>query len=91
MSAQTDPKVILRQNAGARMSQRCRQTGTTITLYRTAECGLGDVDDGVWSTVCENHGSIVQHDTRRNAESAMAYPDWCDDCRDIINSKERSK
>ena len=89
--ARTDPKMILRNYAGAVLSRRNRATGTTITLYNTAECGLGDPTEGKWSTVCENHGAIVQHDSRRNASLAMSCPDWCDDCRESMEKKASAK
>lgn len=78
--ALTDPKAILRDNAGAVVSRRCRATNTTVTLYDGDEANL-DTDGGRWSTVCENHGYIVCHETRANAEAALSHPDeWCEVC-----------
>lgn len=85
---ETNPKTILANNAGARLSRRNRATGTTITLYHSEESGLESDPECKWSTVCENHGAIVSHSTRALADSAMSCPDWCDDCREIMAAKE---
>lgn len=76
-----DPKVILRDNAGALLSRRCRSTGTVVTLYDGEPAHL-DTEGGRWQTVCEDHGTIVAHRTRRLAELWLSHPEeWCDECQ----------
>jgi predicted TPR repeat methyltransferase len=48
-----------------------------------------DVDGGAWQTVCDEHSSVVCHDTLRAARSWAAAPDeWCEDCRVIIEARK---
>ena len=76
------PAEILRDNAGAKVSKRIPHTGTIATLYDAREAGMG-VEGGRWKTVCEDHGSIVAHATRRDAIPHLASPEeWCEECRE---------
>lgn len=76
-------KQILATNAGAVLSRKCRATGTTVTLYKSAPAGL----PGKWCTVCENHGTILEHDSRKLASSALSHPDdWCSECAGEVAS-----
>lgn len=84
------PREIMEQNAGAVWSSRARSTGTVVTVYRADEAGMEDDPETPWATVCEDHGSIVCHKTRRLAESWLAAPEgFCDDCRDALAAKAR--
>lgn len=75
------PQTILAQNAGAKVSRICRSTGATVTLYDAAQANLDD-EDGKWATVCEDHGSIVNHRTWKTAISWLSHPEeWCEDCQ----------
>lgn len=91
------PAEILANNAGAVRSSRARSTGTVVTLYLTAEAGLGTnegPDDGPtpYATVCEDHSTIVCHETKRAARSWMAGPEgWCDECREMLAAKGAAK
>ncbi len=54
-----------------------RRTGTPVTVGTADELGL-DPDGGRWVTVCEPHGSIVNHLTLEVARSHASQPDeWC--------------
>lgn len=62
--------------------RKSRQSGTHVGLYRAEEAGL-DPDGGQYVTVCEEHNTLVNHDTLSIARSHMPYPSgWCDDCRE---------
>jgi len=75
-----DPKAVLRDNAGARVSRRCRATGTTVTLYDGEAADL-DVSAGRWSTTCEQHGEVIAHERYGVALSHLSHPDeWCESC-----------
>ncbi len=74
------PKQILKENAGALLSRVARTTKTIVTLYNNEEANL-DTDDGKYSTVCEDHGYLVNHPTFTIAESHLSHPEeWCCVC-----------
>lgn len=61
---------------------RTTRKGTPVGLYRSAEAGMETDPDHPYSTVCEAHGSLVCHETRRSAEQCLSHPEmWCDECR----------
>lgn len=60
-------------------TSRNRQTGTVRTVAPAAELDLDD-EGGRWVTICEDHGTLVNTDTRNAA--LTVYPlDFCDLCR----------
>lgn len=75
------PAEILRDYAGARVSRKCRKTGTVVTLYDGKSTADFDTDAGRWQTVCEDHGHIIAHENYQTALSWLSHPDeWCDVC-----------
>jgi hypothetical protein len=57
--------------------RRARATGTTVALVYNYSA------DPVqpWETICETHGGVCSHETRRIAEDWLSHPDeWCEDC-----------
>lgn len=67
---------------GCVIQRRARSTGTLVGLYNGEQAGM-DTDDGAapWSIVCEVHGTILNHSSRKLAESHLSSPhDWCEDC-----------
>lgn len=86
-----DPRRILRENAGALQSRRCRSTGTVVTLYVNEAQGLDDCDGTCrYSAVCEDHGGVVAVETVYAGRSAAAHPEgWCEDCRAIVDAREK--
>lgn len=74
-------------NAAAIVRRRARSTGTVVALYRATY----ESDPSIpWETVCEDHGGIVCHPTRRIAEGWLSHPeDWCPSCS--IDSCEVAK
>jgi hypothetical protein len=60
--------------------RKAKSTGTMVGVYNCEQADL-DTDDGSWATVCEDHGSIVNHDTLATARSHASAPEgWCDEC-----------
>jgi hypothetical protein len=60
-------------------TRRNRQTGTVLIVAPAAELDLDD-EGGRWVTLCDDHGTLVNSDTRNAALSI--YPlDFCDPCR----------
>lgn len=49
-------------------------------VYKAEEAGM-DPDGGKWATVCEEHSTILNSDTRAGAEAAASWPDWCGECQ----------
>ena len=50
-----------------------------LTLYHAAAQGL-DTTDGPWATVCETHGTICNHRTKRAALRHLSGAEWCEEC-----------
>ena len=75
-----EAKRLVAEREGCLTLRRARATGTLVGLYRAAEAGM-DPEAGRYATVCEDHGVVVNHETRRLAESSLAHPDeWCQGC-----------
>lgn len=68
--------------AGCVVQRRSRLTGTLAGLYQAEQAGL-DPEAGRWVTVCEDHGSCVNHETLAVARAHLADPSgWCEACRE---------
>lgn len=75
------------RRAGCVLLRRARGA-TLVGLYRSDDAGMESDPTYPWSTVCEEHGSIVCHETRAQAVAALPHPDdWCDDCRDVAQQE----
>ncbi len=57
-----------------------RITGTTISVYKAGPGNGLDNSGGDWITVCENHGNLINHRTRKLAFWHATVPDWCYNC-----------
>lgn len=57
-------------------------TGADVILCDTHADGSHlDPDGGRWATVCETHGSVVNHDTLKRARGFLTVPwEWCEVC-----------
>lgn len=68
---------------GRLLVRRARSTGTHVALYPSKV--FEDSEDGKthpWCTVCEEHGGVTFHPTRKLAESWMSHPEeWCPVCQ----------
>ena len=62
--------------------RKSRKTKTTIMLCKAEEVGQFP-DDGKWVTICEDHGGIVHHNTKKLAIDWLPHPDeWCPTCQE---------
>jgi hypothetical protein len=67
--------------------RRNRQTGTYITIGRSADLGLDP--NGGWLTICEKHDFIISHDTKGMAVWHSPDPlGWCEGCMEEVREKE---
>lgn len=81
MPRDAEREKIIAENAGVLECRRARSTGLLVTLYDGEAAGL-DTDGGRYSTVCEPHGGIVCHSSRRTARDWMSSPEsWCPRCQ----------
>lgn len=65
---------------GAVEARKCRATGALRVLYRPDT--QAEADEG-WQVICETHAYTLSTDTRKQGSSAMADPDWCEECQAI--------
>jgi len=69
--------------AGLVERRRNRRTGTLVGLYHAHQAGIDADPETPWSTVCEDHSSMIGHRTLALARSGMVAPDdWCAACAD---------
>lgn len=74
---------------GLLQMRRARSTGTMVGVYNRDGMGTGE-DELKYTTVCEDHGTLVGHPSLALAKSHAPCPEgWCDECREIIRSKGR--
>lgn len=69
----------VRGSAGYVTHRPNKVTGDFNTLYDGEAAGL-DVDAGRWQTVCETHGQICSHTSKKIAMKHLASGDWCEEC-----------
>jgi hypothetical protein len=78
----------LPNHAGIVAYRKVRSTGTRVGLYHAEEAGIDSDPETPWMTVCEDHGNMVGHGTRRLAEQALSHPeDWCDQCQQAYQER----
>ena len=68
--------------AGCVSQWRCRATGTRAGLYQSVQGGMECDPELPWTTVCEEHNTLVSHGTLAQARRCRDPREWCDDCRD---------
>lgn len=74
-------KQQIASRAGCLTIRRSQQTGHFVGVYHpAAEAGF-DAAGGDWVTVCEDHGTICNHKTRKAAIEHLAGADWCEACQ----------
>jgi hypothetical protein len=69
-------------------TRRTRDTGELLTVARAGAIGADD-DGGAWVTFCEDHGTLINSDTRQLALDTRGM-DFCDDCR-AVDASVRAK
>ena len=63
-----------------------RQTGTTVLVIDNRDKQFSA--DGKWLTLCDDHGGICSHDTRKLAAAWASDPEgWCPYCQDIRDER----
>lgn len=77
-----------RTPAGLVETRRSRQTGHIVYIY-DGEPARMDTEAGRWQTVCETHGYVSSHATRKRARIWLADPcRWCEECEAARNAPE---
>lgn len=62
---------------------------STVTVVRATDAGLDPAFR--WYCSCERHSTLLGVNTKRQAESASREPqDWCEECRNLVESKQNS-
>lgn len=86
-----EPAVVMTQHAGARASRVNRLTGTVVTIYDAVQADI-DPEGGRWTTVCEDHDTLVNHPTLADARYFMAHVTvWCEECQQLERAGEKVK
>lgn len=74
--------------AGIRQASFARSSGTLISVVEAEAQGFDPEDGGRWMTICEDHGSNVQHDTLAAARSWASCPEgWCEECQPLAAAR----
>lgn len=75
--------------AGLVQKTRARSTGVEVGLYASGQADMETDPMLPWATLCEEHSTIVFHETLALAREAMPYPDgWCEECREVLKARE---
>lgn len=78
--------------AGCIEYRKRRSTGFYVGVYNGEEAGM-DTDDGrmPWSTVCEEHSTVIHHATKTLALAHARDPQgWCEECQRLLDEAERA-
>ena len=68
--------------AGCVSISKAHSTGTRVGIYNNAQAGMCD-EGGPWSTVCEDHGRVMAHDSITLAKDFASSPEeWCEQCQE---------
>lgn len=59
---------------------RSRRTGTVVIVLDARIATWLDPDGGRWITMCDEHGTVCNHVTRKLAMEQAPTVDWCEDC-----------
>lgn len=59
---------------------RSRKTGTVVVVVDTRAAPWLDPEGGRWVTLCDEHNTVCNHDTRALAMAHAPTVDWCEDC-----------
>lgn len=81
------PKYIKANYAGVLQARRSRATGTVVTIYLAEEAGL-DPAGGDYVTVCEDHGTLCNHQSLTLARAHAPYVEWCEECQGAEDALE---
>ena len=76
------PEYNVNGNAGCASCKLSPATSTRVSVFHTKQAGLDASKP--WVSVCEDHGSIVEHATKKLADAARDPREWCDACREAM-------
>jgi len=68
--------------AGCVTQFRSRATRTRVGIYHSMQSGMESDPELPWSSVCEEHHTLVSHPTLEDARRTRDPRDFCDDCRE---------
>lgn len=75
------PYIQTANNAGLVKTVRNRLTHRLVSIYRSAAAGIEDDPALPYTTVCEDHGRIICHQSLRYARRHLSDPaGWCGVC-----------
>lgn len=57
-----------------------RRTGTLVIVLDARLATWLDSDGGRWITMCDEHGTVCNHATRKLAMWHAPTVDWCEEC-----------
>lgn len=85
------------QESGFRERRRVHSSGAWIEMWDAKAPGNAfsiekdeEGRDLRWITYCQDHEMLVQHRTRKAAESWIAAPEsWCEECSAIVEERGR--
>lgn len=71
---------LVREKTGLIQRRKSRELGVWVSVY-DAEPGGFCADGGAYVTLCEEHGTICNHDTIKLALDHAPYVEWCEECQ----------
>lgn len=78
----------VRNNSGLIQRRKSKKHGVLVSVYEAVKGGF-DPDGGPFVTLCEEHGSLCNHETLSLALGHAPHCEWCEDCQHrASNSKE---
>jgi hypothetical protein len=64
------------------VTRTARSTGTAVSVIDNRDGSFDSGDPNGWFTLCEPHGGVASHPTRRLAFDWAPHPDqWCPTCQ----------
>lgn len=65
------------------VERRRRSNGVQVGVYNARQAGLDQESGACWYSVCEEHGTLVAHQTLKLAKYHAVTPEeWCEGCGD---------
>lgn len=75
--------------AGCVVIRTTRQTGHDVGVYYGPQAHFATSPDTPWVTLCEDHGTIIEHQTLKLAMFHASDPKgWCEYCREEDEDEE---
>lgn len=69
----------IRKSCGRIQRRRSRQHGVMVLVAEAEKAGFC-ADGGAYVTLCEEHSTICNHETLRDALDWAPTCEWCEDC-----------